>query len=80
MCRPRHRDPRRHQRPLQVNRRGLALDVRIGRDDHLSNPLSADTLEKLGHVQLIRPDPVDGRDHAMQHEVQPIELCRSLHG
>src|SRR5258708_932075 len=71
---PRHPGPQRLERALQVKRRRLALDVRIGGDDHLQHTLLTHPLEELRHMDLLGTDPIDRRDHPLQHEVQAAEL------
>ncbi len=73
-----HRAERR-QRALQVDRGRLALDVRVGRDDHLGNPFITHAVDQLRHVELLGSDAVDGRDHTVQHEVQPGVFGRAFH-
>ena len=55
--------------PGEVHRGGLALDVGVGGEDHLGDALGVDPGQELLHPELLGPDPLDGRDRALEHVV-----------
>ena len=73
------RDPRYLYRKVleearQVQCRRVALDVRVGAQDHFLHPLDFDPAEELPHAQLLGADPVDRADRPLEHVVPPPEL------
>ena len=63
----------------QVQGGGVALDVGVGAQDHLGDALGLEAGEQLPDPQLVRPDPVDGADGALQDVVAAAVLPGLLH-
>ena len=72
--------PRGLEQPAEVHGRGLALDVGVGAEDHLGDPLGVDAGQQLLDPQLIRSDAVDRADRALEHVVATVELVGPLDG
>src|SRR5262249_43368567 len=62
----------------QVDRGGLALDARVGREDDLVDRLALETGQELAHLQVLGPDAVERRERSEQHVVAAAELARLL--
>src|SRR5690606_8400330 len=78
---PGHPWPERPDFLLQVDRRGLALDAGVGRDDDLlDDTLPADALKESDHVQLFRPHSVQRREVAAEHVEDAAKLPGALDG
>ena len=60
--------------------RGLALHIGIGCNDQLSDAAVLEALRQLGQVQIIGPDPIQGRDRPIEHMVEPGKLPAALYG
>mgnify|MGYP006944211532 CR=1 FL=1 len=57
----------------EVVRRGVALDGRVGRQDHLLDLAGFEPGLELVEPKLLRTEAVQWRDTAQQHEVQSSE-------
>src|SRR6478609_3270781 len=77
---PRHRDTDVAQQAGEVRGRGLALEVRVGRDDDLLHLARREPGHELAHPQVVRPDAVDRADRPAEHVVGAAELPRALDG
>ena len=66
------------EEPGEVHRGGLALDVRVRREDHLGDALGVDPAQELLDAELLGPDALDGRDRALEHVVATVELVGAL--
>src|SRR5690606_4247954 len=66
------------QHAREVRRGGLALDVRVGREDHLRDLPVREAGHELGDPQVAGPDVLDRVDGAPEHVVTPAELARAL--
>ena len=64
--------------PAEVHGRGLALDVRVGAEDHLGDALRLDAGQQLLDPQLVGADALDRADRALQHVVAAVELAGLL--
>ena len=60
-------------------RGGLALDGRVGGEDHLGDAPGGDALDQLGNPQLLGADAVERRQRAAEHVVAPEERPGALH-
>ena len=69
---------------VEVHRRRLALERRVGGEDDLDERRRlgrlVDAREQLPDLQPVRPDPVDRRDRAVEHVVHAAELAGPLEG
>src|SRR3954454_19417188 len=74
----RHAQAQRLEHPGEVRRGGLALEVRIGREDHLADRAVGEPDHELADAQLVGADAVDRRDGAAQHVVAAAELAGPL--
>src|SRR2546429_8334011 len=63
-----------------VHRRGVALEVRIGREDDLRDAVALDAFQELPHPEVVRPDPVERRDRAAEDVVPAPDDTRLLDG
>src|SRR5688572_20774248 len=68
-----HADAQRRERAPQIQGRGLALDVRIGREDHLLHTSLPDALGQPVYVQRLRPHPVQWGEPAVEYVIAPTE-------
>ena len=68
------------EQPGQVGGGGLALEVGVGRDDHLGDDAVAEPGEQLAHAQVVGADAVDRADRAAEHVVAAAELAGALDG
>src|SRR5574341_471321 len=54
----------RAEQPGQIERGGLALDVRVGGEDHLAHGPALQPQQELAHLEIVRPDAVERRERA----------------
>src|SRR5665647_358670 len=66
-------DAERLEQTRQVDRRRLALDVRIGREDHFLDGAALDAREQPLDLQLVWADALKRRDRAHEDVVAPLE-------
>ena len=68
------------QEPRKVRGGGLALEVRVGRDDHLGDLAGGQPGHQLGEPQVVGADAFDEADGAAEHVVAAAELAGALDG
>src|SRR2546428_2190429 len=76
---PRDADSEGAEQLRQVQRRRLALDVGIGRQDHLARLATLEPYQEFLDLEVVGADAVEGREGAEQHVVAPTVLARPLH-
>ena len=72
--------PRGLQQAGQVGGRRLALQVRVGGDDDLLDPVVGEAVEQLADVKLVGADAGDWIDGATEHVVPAAEGTGPLNG
>src|SRR2546429_6402949 len=65
-----HPDAARLEEGRDVHRRGVALEVRIGREDDLRDAVALDAFHQLADPEVVGPDPVE-RSHRAAEDVVP---------
>jgi hypothetical protein len=68
------------QQAREVRGGRLALDVGVGREDHLGDLAVGETAQQLLDPQVVRADVVDRVDRSAEHVVLPAELSGALDG
>src|SRR4051794_5236428 len=63
------------QESAEIGGRGVALDVRVGRQDHLGHGAVGEPGHQLADAQLLRADAFQRGDRPAQHVVAPPELA-----
>src|SRR5437870_2197958 len=76
---PRDADSEGAEQLRQVQRRRLALDVGVGRQDHLARLATLEPYQEFLDLEVVGADAVEGREGAEQHVVAPTVLARPLH-
>src|SRR5919198_2380676 len=76
---PRDPDPERPEELREVERRRLALDVGVRRQDDLGRLTALEPREELLDLEIVGADAVERREGAEQHMVAPAVLARPLH-
>ena len=72
--------PERPEQAGQVHGGGIALDVGVGAEDHLGDPLGVEAGQQLADPQLLGADALDRADGALQHVVAAPVLAGLLDG
>src|SRR5262245_11186208 len=65
----RHAQAERLEHAGEVRRSRLALEIGVGREDHLGDRPVGEAHHQLADPQLLRADPVDRRDRPAEHVV-----------
>ena len=73
-------DSERLQKPGQVNRRGLALDRRVGRENHFLDNAGFHSPHEFLDLQLVRTATVERRDRAVQDVVSSAKPVAAFDG
>src|SRR5690606_5529487 len=68
----------RGQQAGEIGGGGLALDVRVQREDHLGGLAGAEAAHELGDAQVVGAHAADGVDRAAEHVVAALELADLL--
>src|SRR3954451_2001177 len=66
------------QESAEIGRRGVALDVRVGREDHLGHGAVGEPGHQLADAQLLRSDALQRGDRPAQHVVAAPEFTGPL--
>ncbi|MNC62777.1 hypothetical protein D3C75_1128350 [compost metagenome] len=80
MGNPRHFNPEGTDQPRKIHRRCLSFNIGIGGEDQLLHLVVTQTFQKLGNIDIIRPDSLHRGDGAVQHVVITVEFLGALHG
>src|SRR5204862_7585699 len=75
---PGHRALEGSQLPLDVERRRFTLQAWVGGQDHLPDLFLLHPLDELPDREVLRRDPVEGRESAAEHVILTAELPRAL--
>src|SRR6266516_2728513 len=78
--RPGHPQPQRLDKPGQVGRGRLSLQVRVRREDQLRDAAVGQPGHEFPGPQVLRADPVDRADRTTQDMVSTAELADLLNG
>src|SRR5262245_31777047 len=70
---PSHCDADRLEHRRHVHRGGVALQVRVGRQDHLGHAVAFDAIEQLLHAKVFGSDAVERADRAAKHVVPALD-------
>src|SRR3989441_9309591 len=76
---PRDADPERPEQLREVERRRLALDIGVGRQDDLGRLAALEPDQELLDLEVVGADAVERRQGAEQHVVAAAVLARPLH-
>src|SRR6266508_1104899 len=71
-------DAERGEQTGHVHGGGLALDVGVGRQDDLADPVRLQAGEQLPDPQVVGADPLDRADRPAEHVVAAAELLGAL--
>src|SRR5690606_20295774 len=67
------------EQPGEVERGRLALEVRVGAEDHLGDALGTDPRDQLADPQLLGAHALEVVDRSLQHVVAAAVLAGALH-
>src|SRR6266568_646086 len=76
--RPGYPEAERLHQPGQIGRCGLALEIRIGGQDHLADIAVCEPGHQLGDPQVLGSDAVHGADRAAEHVIPAAKLADLL--
>src|SRR3954447_8345469 len=62
------------EQPREIGGSGLALEVRVRRQDDLRDLAGGEPRDQFAHPEVVRPDPLDRADRTTEHVVTPAEL------
>src|SRR4051794_6391204 len=62
------------EQPREIGGSGLALEVRVRRQDDLRHLAGGEPRDQFAHPEVVRPDPLDRADRTAEHVVTPAEL------
>src|SRR5438105_15900174 len=66
------------ERLRDVHRGRFAFEIRVRGEDQLADAARLDARDELRDLQIVRPDPVHGRDRAVKHVVHTLVLAGPL--
>src|SRR5665213_716668 len=74
---PGNGQPQGLEEPGEVHGRGLALEVGVGAEDHLGDPLAVEAEQELAHPELFGPNALDGIQRPLEDVVATCLLYTS---